>query len=187
MSSNTESTSSSFYWGSIFPSIILGVIIYLCFRPFEATVLSIPAFWYKFTIGITIIAYFITVGFNFATQSINCNDTNANSAFSGAISTIPIMIAVGFLTSYFDFIRLPVASAFITSFAEERVDVQLGTPNPKKKVIGHTGSCCAPKYKLGEVETQYPKLKLLSYGFYMAFTMAFCAVIGTANSSICAS
>lgn len=187
MSSNSDSNESSFYGGWLFPSIIMALFIYLFFKPFEATVLTIPYFWYKFTVGITALGYFITVGFNFATQSMNCNDTNSSSAFRGALYTIPIMFIIGCAVSGIDFLRLPVASAFVSFFVKDPMDVGLGTPNPKKKVVPHHGACCTPKYKLGEVETQYPKLKLMSYGFYMAFAMAFSTVIGMNMSSICGS
>ena len=166
-----------------FPVAILFLLITVTLFQFRD---SIGAFKLVLWLGFPIITFIIAFGANMVSQYITCKTTNAGKALLGGIPSI-IAVLIGLGISSISYCRIPVTSVFAPLIIGKSIDVTKnkapGSVNSLKNMISK--ECCVPKLTLDNVESQYPIVAGLSYGFYIMFSILFGMVIGTGLSSIC--
>lgn len=132
------------------------------------------------------LAFVIGSGVNFATQYVSCNTTNAGKALLGSVPTI-VGVLAALIISSFSYCRIPITSVLAPLFVGKQVDItkdkSTATINSLKNNISK--ECCLPKLTLENVESRFPLVAGLSYGFYIMFGILFGTVIGSGMSSIC--
>lgn len=149
---------------------------------------SIPFFKRLLWIIFPVITLFIVSGVNMITQYVSCKKINANRAFLGTVpSLISIIIGLGIAT--IPYCRIPVATVIAPLIIGDTVDITMNKLNSNVNINSLKNSnskeCCTPKLSLEKIESKYPLVLGLSYGFYVVFSVLFGVTIGNGISDIC--
>jgi hypothetical protein len=133
-----------------------------------------------------LLAFGIGTGVNIATQYISCKTTNAGKALLGSIQMI-LGVIIALILSSISYCRIPITSVFAPIFIGKSVDITKDKSTASINSLKNNNSkeCCVPKLTLESVESRYPLVLGLAYGFYVMFGILFGTVIGTGMSSIC--
>lgn len=166
-----------------FPIAILFLLITLVIFQVRE---SLPLFKYVLWIGFPIITVIIVATVNAITQYITCKTTNIGKALLGALPSVGTVL-LGLGISSISYCRIPVASVFAPLMIGQTVDVTKDKSNANINSLKNNNSkeCCIPKLTLESIESKYPLIEGVSYGFYMMFAVLFGMVIGTGISTIC--
>jgi len=152
---------------------------------------SILYFNYILWIGFPIITVIIVGITNIINQYIACKTVNVGKALLGALPSMGTVL-VGLLVSYTSYCRIPIASVFTPLLIGEYTDIVKGGGGGGgggyKNSLKNSNSkeCCTQNMmSLESVESRYPLIEGISYGFYMFFSILFGVVMGTGLSTIC--
>ena len=165
------------------PVAILFFLITLTFFQFKE---SIQPFKYILWISFPIMAVIIVAATNAITQYITCKSVNIGKALLGSLPSVGTVL-LGLGISSISYCRIPVASVFAPLMIGQTVDVTKDKTHTTINSLKNSNSkdCCVPKLSLESVESKYPLIEGISYGFYMIFSVLFGVVIGTGISTIC--
>lgn len=166
-----------------FPVSILFVLITIFLFQLKD---SISYFNLILWVGFPIVTFLIAAVVNIITQYVTCRTTNAGKAFLGALPSFgSILIGLGIAS--ISYCRIPVASVFAPLIIGQSIDITKDkqTVNINSLKNSNSKECCIPKLTLEAIETKYPIITGLSYGFYIMFSILFGIVIGTGLSTIC--
>jgi len=174
---NTDSLAAAFP-----TAIIFLVVILFLFQLRD----SIPGFKWILWFGIPIITIIIGACVNFASQYIVCKTTDAGKAFLGSLPLLAGVI-IALLISSISYCRIPVASVFTPLVVGTNVDITKNMSNVSINSLKNIKSkeCCTPKITLESIESKYPIISGLAYGFYVMFGVLFGMVIGNSVATIC--
>lgn len=174
---NTDSLAAAFP-----TSIIFLVIILFLFQLRD----SIPGFKWILWIGLPIITILIGLSVNIASQYIVCKTTNFEKAFLGSLPLL-FSIIIALIVSSISYCRIPVASVFVPLIVGTNIDVTKNISTISINSLKNIKSkeCCTPKLTLESIESRYPIIPGLSYGFYSMFGVLFGMVIGNSVATIC--
>lgn len=150
---------------------------------------SIPYFNFILWIIFPILGYFISVIVNIINQYISCRKTDLTKALLGGLPTLGT-IFLGMFIASIPYCRIPVASVFTPLIIGSSVDViKNSTSNSNSNLNSlknhNSKECCTPKITLENIESTYPIITGLSYGFYIMFSVLFGLTFGNSISSIC--
>ena len=147
---------------------------------------SIPSFNLVIWIGFPIITIIVTGIVNIISQYITCKTTNTGKALLGTIPSIGTVL-LGLGIASISYCRIPVTSVFAPLIIGQTIDVTKDRSNVNINALknGISKECCIPKLTLESIESKYPLIKGISYGFYMMFSILFGMTIGTGISTIC--
>ena len=165
------------------PVAILFFLSTLTFFHFKE---SIQPFKYILWISFPIMAVIIVAATNAITQYITCKSVNIGKALLGSLPSVGTVL-LGLGISSISYCRIPVASVFAPLMIGQTVDVTKDKTHTTINSLKNSNSkeCCVPKLSLESVESKYPLIEGISYGFYMIFSVLFGVVIGTGISTIC--
>lgn len=165
------------------PIAILFFIITLTFFQFKD---FIQYFKYILWIAFPIITVIIVAVSNVISQYITCKSVNVGKALLGSLPSIGTVL-LGLGISSISYCRIPIASVFAPLMIGQSVDVTKNKTNANINSLKNSTSkeCCVPKLSLEYVESKYPLIEGISYGFYIIFSILFGVVIGTGMSTIC--
>jgi hypothetical protein len=149
---------------------------------------KIPGFKYILWIGIPILTFISVFSLNLITQHTGCKTINAGKAAIGSLLSIGTVLIALFISSI-SFCRIPIASVFAPFLVKNTIDVVRN----KKNSINNENSlknakskeCCIPKITLEYIESKYPIIMGISYGFYVLFGVFFGSVTGNGIATIC--
>lgn len=146
----------------------------------------LPTFNLFLWIGIPIFTFLVVFGVNLITQYTECRKTDAGKAVLGALPSVGTIL-IGLLISSFTICRIPVASVFTPLLLGNNVDVTRDKTNTNINSLKNSNSkeCCIPKLSLNTIETRYPIIEGISYGFYLMFAAFFGITIGNGFALIC--
>lgn len=164
------------------PVAILFLLITILLFQFKN---SIQYFKLVLWVALPIITIIITFGVNVIAQYISCRTTNIGKALLGSLpSAVAILMGLGIAT--ISYCRIPVTS-FFAPLILGSIDVtkNKSTININSIKNSNSKACCIPKLTLESIESKYPLITGLSYGFYVMFSILFGMVIGTGISSVC--
>ena len=183
--SNSNVSSDALLSGGIGGFVII-IVIMLLFNFKDA--IQPSTFKLILWIGIPVLAYCITVILNFSNQYLTCNKLNAGRAFIGGIpSFITALIGIGI--SSITICRIPVASVFVPLLVGNSTDVVKNKTsmniNSVKNSSKNSKPCCTPQVSLENIESNYPMVSGVSYGFYLLFSMLFGVVFGNSIAILC--
>jgi len=130
---------------------------------------SIPSFTAVLWIGIPIIAFLLTAGMNLVSQYMYCHRVNSGKALLGSIPSV-FAVLIGLAVSSFSICRIPVVS-IVEPLLKKTPDAKPG--------------CCPPPSSLETIESDFPIVSGLSYGFYLFFSMLFGIVFGSGIAVVC--
>ena len=166
-----------------FPISILFLLITLLIFQFQD---SIPSFSYVLWIGFPIITIIIVSVVNAVVQYTTCNTTDIGKAILGGLPSVGTVL-LGLGISSISYCRIPVASVFAPLMIGETIDVTKDKTNTNINSLKNSKSkeCCIPKLSLESIESNYPIIQGISYGFYLMFSVLFGMIIGTGLSTIC--
>lgn len=172
-STGTSSNTSGFITLGFFVAIIVIILFNYQNVPFFSAILyaGLPLLIY---VLMTIVIYISKPG------------ATVGNSFSSAIPTIGTTYIALFI-SYISYFRIPIASVFAPLFLDTSANIvhqteqKGGSRKHGKKQSG--GACCSPSYSLEGVESQFPSIKGISYGFYLFFAICFGGVSGLAIPS----
>jgi hypothetical protein len=166
-----------------FPTAIIFVIIILFLFQLKD---SIPGFKWVLWIGIPLITVIIGGCVNLASQYIVCSTTNVGKAFLGSLPLLAGVV-IALLISIISYCRIPVASVFTPLIVGTTVDVTKKNSSTNINSLKNSKSkeCCAPKLSLESIESRYPIIAGLAYGFYVMFGVLFGMVIGNSVATVC--
>jgi hypothetical protein len=166
-----------------FPVAILFFLITITFFQFKD---SIQPFKYILWISFPIITVIIVAATNAITQYITCNSVNMGKALLGSLQSL-CTVLLGLGVSSISYCRIPIASVFGPLFIGQTVDVTKDKNTASINSLKNSNSkeCCIPKLSLETIESRYPLVEGISYGFYIIFSILFGVVIGTGLSTIC--
>jgi hypothetical protein len=164
------------------PIGILFLVILIALFQFKQV---IPSFNLVLWLGIPILGFLIVFGVNLTTQYSNCRKMDAGKAALGALPAVGTML-IGLLVSSFAICRTPVASVFTPLVIGESVDITRTKPasNANSLKMSNSKECCS-KISLYGVESKFPIIQGISYGFYIMFSTFFGIVIGNGYATIC--
>jgi hypothetical protein len=147
---------------------------------------SIPYFKLILWLGFPIFTFLIVAVINIVSQYISCRNTNTGKAFLGALPSLGSII-LGLGIASISYCRIPITTVFTPLIIGQSVDINKNNSNKNTNSLKNTNSkeCCIPKLTLEFVESKYPILTGISYGFYVMFSILFGIVIGTGISTIC--
>jgi hypothetical protein len=144
--------------------------------------------WFKWIIwlGIPLITVIIGGCVNLASQYIVCKTTDAGKALLGSLPLLASVI-VALLVSSISYCRIPVASVFSPLVVGKSIDVTTNTSTTNVNSLKNSKSkeCCTPKLSLESIESRYPIIAGLAYGFYVMFGVLFGMVIGNSIATVC--
>jgi len=185
-SSNPDTTVKTNGGSSImifaFPTAILMVMIVILLFYLKDYFNDI--FVYVLWIGIPFISFIITIIINFASQYSFCNNIDANKALLGSLPSV-ITIYIGIIIGSLSIFRVPIASVIVPFFTNNKMDITIGSKNIGLKNNQANTQCCSPQYTLEQIETTFPLIKAMSFGFYILFSTLFGIVIGNSIATIC--
>lgn len=166
-----------------FPVAVLFVILSIFIFQFRD---SISYFNIILWLGFPIITFLIVSVVNIVTQYVSCQKINAGKAFLGGLPSLGTML-LGLGISSISYCRIPVTSVFAPLIIGQSIDVtkDKSTANINSLKNSNSKECCIPKLTLEAIESKYPIIPGISYGFYMLFSVMFGVVIGTGLSTIC--
>jgi hypothetical protein len=166
-----------------FPVAILFFLITLTIFQFKE---SLQPFKYILWISFPIITVIIVAATNAITQYITCKTVNMGKALLGSLPSVGTVL-LGLGISSISYCRIPVASVFAPLMIGQTIDVtkDKNTTNINSLKNSNSKECCIPKLSLETIESKYPLIEGISYGFYMLFSILFGVVIGTGMSTIC--
>jgi len=165
------------------PTAILFFLILLVLFIFKE---SIPTFRLVLWLAFPIIGYFVCVIVNIINQFVSCKKVDANKAFLGGLPSLGTIFLALTIASI-PYCRIPVASVFTPLFVGKTVDVVKNSTVTSANSLKNSNSkeCCTPKMTLESIESQFPVVAGISYGFYMMFAILFGVTIGSGISTIC--
>jgi hypothetical protein len=160
---------------------LMGTIMY-----FDAYQNSLPNFYVYLWILLPIIACLMLFITNIINQYISCRKVDQLKALMGGLPVI-VTTLIGVAIASISYCRVPIASVFVPLILGDSVDVVKGNGNTNMNSIKNSNSkkCCLPKISLEGVESAYPIITGISYGFYIMFSILFGAVFGNSLSTIC--
>ena len=164
-----------------FPISIFFVIITIFLFQFRD---SISYFKVILWLGFPIFTFLITSVVNIVTQYITCRTINAGKAFLGGLPSL-VSIFIGLGISSISYCRIPIASVFTPLIIGQTIDITKDKSTTNINSLKNSKECCIPKLSLEVIETKYPTIAGLSYGFYIMFSIMFGITIGTGMSTIC--
>ncbi len=166
-----------------FPVAILFFLITLTIFQFRE---SLQPFKYILWISFPIITVIIVAATNAITQYVTCKAVNMGKALLGALPSVGTVL-LGLGISSISYCRIPVASVFAPLMIGQTIDVtkDKNTVNINSLKNSNPKECCIPKLSLESIESKYPLVEGISYGFYILFSILFGVVIGTGMSTIC--
>lgn len=135
-------------------------------------------------VGFPIVTFLIAAVVNIITQYVTCRTTNVGKAFLGALPSFG-SILVGLGIASISYCRIPIASVFAPLIIGQSIDITKDKSTVNINSLKNSKECCIPKLTLEAIETKYPIITGLSYGFYIMFSILFGIVIGTGLSTIC--
>jgi hypothetical protein len=143
---------------------------------------SIPSFTFTLILwlGFPIIMFIITSIVNVISQYVSCKTTNVGKAMLGSLPTFATIFA-GLGVASISYCRIPIASVFTPLIVGETVDVTKNKSNASVNAIKNG----IYKLTLENIESKYPVIAGISYGFYTMFAVLFGMVIGNGLSTIC--
>jgi hypothetical protein len=159
----------------------MGTIMY-----FDLYQNNLANFYIYLWILLPIIACFLLFIVNIINQYISCMKVDSLKALTGGLPVIgTTLLALG--VSSISYCRVPIASVFVPLFIGDSVDVVKTNGNTNMNSIKHSNSkkCCSPKISLESVESAYPLITGISYGFYVMFGILFGTVFGNSIATIC--
>lgn len=164
------------------PIAILFLLITLLLFQFRD---NIPSFKIVLWLGFPILSLVIVSIVNMILQYVSCKTTNVGKAILGALPSIgAILVALGI--SSVSYCRIPIASVFTPLVVGQTVDITKDKSTVSNiNSLKNSKECCIPKLTLESIESRYPTIQGISYGFYMMFSILFSMVLGTGISSIC--
>jgi hypothetical protein len=146
---------------------------------------SIPFFNLILWIVFPILGYFICVVVNIINQFVSCKKTDFTKALLGGLPSLGT-IFLGIFIASIPYCRIPVASVFTPLIIGSSVDVINNSKNSSNSLKNYNSKeCCTPKMTLENIESRYPIIAGLSYGFYIMFSVLFGLTFGNSISSIC--
>jgi hypothetical protein len=147
---------------------------------------SLQPFKYILWIGFPIVTIIIVSAVNAVSQYITCRTTNIGKALLGGLPSVGTVL-LGLGISSISYCRIPVASVFAPLMIGQTVDVTKDKTNTNINSLKNSSpkECCIPKLSLESIESKYPLIEGISYGFYLMFSVLFGMVIGTGLSTIC--
>jgi hypothetical protein len=147
---------------------------------------SIPGFKLVLWLGFPVVAFLITAVANVITQYVNCKKVDIGKAALGSLPSLGTIL-VGLGVASISICRIPVASVFAPMLIGQSVDITKNKSNTNINSLKNSNSkeCCVPKLTLESVESKYPTISGLAYGFYVFFASLFGMVIGSGFSAIC--
>jgi hypothetical protein len=163
-------------------AILFFLITLLSFQAKESLQPFKLILWIGFPIATIIIVSIV----NTIVQYINCKATNVGKAILGGLPSVGTVL-LGLGISSISYCRIPVASVFAPLMIGQSVDITKNTTNRNINSLKNSNSkeCCIPKLSLESIESKYPLIEGISYGFYLMFSVLFGMVIGTGFSTIC--
>lgn len=167
-----------------FPVAILFLLITVTLFQFRD---SIQAFKLILWLGFPIITFIVAFGANMISQYISCKTTNAGKALLGGIPSL-IAVLIGLGISSISYCRIPITSVFAPLMIGKPVDITKNKLNSGMNSLKNSNSkeCCGVlKLTLDGVESQYPIVAGLSYGFYIMFSILFGMTIGNGIATVC--
>lgn len=166
-----------------FPTAIIFLVVILFLFQLRD---SVPGFKLILWIGLPIITVVIGGCINLASQYVVCKTTNAEKAFLGSLPLLAGVI-IALLVSSISYCRIPVASVFTPLIAGTTIDITKRNSTATINSLKNSKSkeCCAPKMTLESIESRYPIIAGLAYGFYVMFGVLFGMVIGNSVATIC--
>jgi hypothetical protein len=146
----------------------------------------LPGFNLILWIGIPLFALFVVFGVNLITQYLQCNSVDPGKAVLGAIPSVGTTL-FALLISSFTVCRIPVASVFTPLLIGNNVDVTRDKTNTNINSLKNSNykECCIPKLSLSTIESKFPIIQGISYGFYLMFATFFGITIGNGFATIC--
>jgi hypothetical protein len=147
---------------------------------------SIQYFKLILWLGLPIFTLIIISVVNIVSQYITCKTTNVGKALLGALPSLgSILIGLGIAS--ISYCRIPVTSVFAPLIIGQTIDVTKDKSTANINSLKNTNSkeCCIPKLTLEAIESKFPLITGISYGFYVMFSILFGVVIGTGLSTIC--
>jgi hypothetical protein len=166
------------------PVGILFLVIALGLFSFKET---LAGFKLILWIGIPVMAFFIVFGVNLMTQYNNCRTNDAGKAALGALPSVGTTL-LALLISSFSICRIPVASVFTPLLINDNsLDVVLSKSMTNSNSLKNSNSkgCGCPKMTIGNIESKFPIIEGIAYGFYLMFAGFFGVVIGNGYATIC--
>lgn len=166
-----------------FPTAIIFVVIILFLFQLRD---SVPGFKLILWIVLPLITVILGGCINLASQYIVCKTTNVGKAFLGSLPLLAgVLIAL--LVSSISYCRIPVASVFAPLVTGTNVDItkKNSTANVNSLKNSKSKECCIPKVTLESIESRYPIIAGLAYGFYVMFGVLFGMVIGNNVATVC--
>jgi hypothetical protein len=181
---NPDRGSSSI--GSLGISIPVGLLfLVICIGIFQFKA-NIPAFNIFIWLGLPIIGFILVFVINLVSQFTGCNSIDAGKAALGSIPSV-FTILIALVISSVSVCRIPVASVFAPLIVGDTYDItQYKTPyNTNSLKNSRSKECCIPKITIESVESNYPIMMGISYGFYLMFAIFFGSVIGNNIATVC--
>jgi hypothetical protein len=144
----------------------------------------LPAFALFLWLGVPIVAFLVVFCVNLATQYTGCGTTNSGRAALGAIPSVGTVL-LGLVISSFTVCRIPVASVFAPLVVGDDIDVINSKSNTNTLKNSNSKGCCTQKLSIHSVESKYPIIQGISYGFYSFFSILFGITVGNGFATIC--
>jgi len=168
---------------SAIPISILFLILILVLFQFRD---SIPSFKLILWIAFPIFCFFTVAIVNVILQYVSCKTTNVGKAILGALPTLGTIL-LGLGISSISYCRIPIASVFAPLLIGQTIDITKNKSTMNINTLKNSNSkeCCIPKFTLSSVESNFPIINGISYGFYIIFSTLYGMVIGTGISTIC--
>jgi len=147
---------------------------------------SIPMFNLILWGVIPITVLFVVSGVNMIMQYTSCRKINAGKAILGSLAS-GATVLIGLGISSIAYCRIPIASVVVPLVIKKVVDITKNKSNTTINSLKNTNSkeCCVPKITLEAIESTYPFITGISYGFYTMFSILFGMIVGNGISTIC--
>lgn len=151
--------------------LVLAIIIVLFqYKP------STQSFTFILWAGIPMLLFIIVFCVNLIMQYSACETTDAWKAMLGAFPSV-FAVLFGLMISSFPICRIPVASVFTPLILGDNVDIISNQPKTK--------CCTESKVSIHKIESKFPIIEGISYGFYLMFATFFGITIGNSYATMC--
>lgn len=152
---------------------------------------SIKQFHLFLWVGLPLFTYIVCSCVNMIVQYMSCKKVDAGRAFLGGLPSFgTVLLALGIAS--ISYCRIPIASVFAPLIIGKDVDVTKKNSSANASAVNinslknsNLKECCTPKMTLDTVETRYPIVAGIAYGFYVMFGTLFGLTLGNGIASIC--
>jgi hypothetical protein len=185
--SGASGTSGATGGASFSFSFVVGLLLFLITKNVvQAVTLDTTGKIVMLIIGISVIAFVISLINNYLSQLYYCGKVDNSKALSGGIPSAAAVLVGGIISSI-SYCRIPIASLFAPMY----LDADTEEPQPKD-VNASNASLGAPvkicrvtNLTLEYAEANYPAIIGLTWGFYAMITMTIGTMIGSGIATNC--